>query len=1029
MLDKFNFFENLDEMVYVSDVDTYELIYVNRHLRQAMGMMTKEEYQGRRCHKVLQGFDKPCPFCNNHCLEPGQFQSWLHNNPVLNKRFLIKDTLVVMNGRRCRVEIAIDADAEVPNRASYYYTRQETILNECMGQVFSTTDPEESTERLLAYIGQTFHCHRVYIFELKGDVVDNTYEWCADGIDSQQEILQRVPVSGIDWWLRLFEDGEVTVIPHLEDIRDQYPESYAILKPQGITSLAAGPILADGEIVGFLGVDNPEPEMMELITPLLKVVGYVAVTLLKRRDLLARLHTLSYHDQLTGALNRNALAEYYGELDMDSLGVVYSDITGLKQVNDTQGHEAGDQMIVSCCEMLQKNMEGGLVYRTGGDEFLVLCPNCTEGRFQENVARLRQAVQENEYHMALGYAWSNQKPMHLEQLIIRADQVMYEDKRAYYQANGCRPGVDRRHGQDWLDNGKGTCRTPAVPQTPFQNFLATAYCDVEVMFQSMAQDNGYSYFYMGDMRKNLFYISDNMRDDFGFHSNLVPNLLNLWSRRISTPEFQDLYWQDISSMMRDKRSVHDLRYRVRDVHGNNQWIRCYGILRWNEDKTEPLFFSGRVTHQDMDFVVDPITNFPREHAAMQQLSDLEKTGDRTLVIGFGLNGLTEINSTKGRAYGDRLLKHFSNAMLESLCWKMSFYRLDGMRFMALVNPRCAGEGAEQLVQQIQHIVDECYRSLGISRQNTSSFAVLEYPMADFHADTLVENLISMIRVAKQDGSQQYVDYSSENIKRIHRMSNMTLALSRDVANHMENFRVVVQPVVKAETGRAIGGEVLLRWRFEDKDVSPASFIPILEKEKMIYEVGRWVFEQAVCACVRLRAHDPNFYLTFNVSLEQLSDPELLPFMERTLKKYRLPGNALVAELTESCLDRMPEKLLDFINACQQLGIQIALDDFGSGYSSLRMLLQYPSNIIKLDRSLVTEVTESTAKMNFIRSIVYACHQFGKTVCMEGVEHADENEIIRNTGCDMIQGYFYYRPMELSDTYGLISRETDGKGGA
>ena len=193
---------------------------------------------------------------------------------------------------------------------------------------------------------------------------------------------------------------------------------------------------------------------------------------------------------------------------------------------------------------------------------------------------------------------------------------------------------------------------------------------------------------------------------------------------------------------------------------------------------------------------------------------------------------------------------------------------------------------------------------------------------------------------------------------------------------------MIQPIVSAADGAVIGGEVLLRWTFEGKDVSPATFIPILEKIGLIHTVGRWVFEQATSTCVRLQSHDPAFYLTFNMSLHQLSDPQLLPFMKETLEKYRLSGSSLVAELTESCLDEQPEKLTGFVQACQKLGIFIALDDFGSGYSSLRMLLQYPSSIIKLDRSLVREMAQSTAKMHFIQSIVFACHQFGKTVCME-----------------------------------------------
>ena len=200
-------------------------------------------------------------------------------------------------------------------------------------------------------------------------------------------------------------------------------------------------------------------------------------------------------------------------------------------------------------------------------------------------------------------------------------------------------------------------------------------------------------------------------------------------------------------------------------------------------------------------------------------------------------------------------------------------------------------------------------------------------------------------------------------ERVKYMSNMALALSRDVLCGMENFRIVIQPIVSTLNGRAIGGEVLLRWKFGGKDISPAVFVPMLEKDNMIHLASRWVFEQAVCACMRLVSYDPDFYLSFNVSLYQLSDSHFLDFMEETLGKYQVDGCHLVAEMTESCMDEKPEKLLHFVTVCRKLGIRIALDDFGSGYSSLRMLLQYPTNIIKLDRSLLGEMVESADKMN------------------------------------------------------------------
>ena len=1010
------FFEQLDEMVYVTDIETHELVYMNRHLRKALGYRSHEEYVGRKCHQVLQGLETPCVFCTDDQLREGEFVSWTHKNPVLNKRFLVKDTLTCIDKKRYRIEIAIDADSEKVCQTPYYYARSETILNECLHHAFSTASAEESLENMLLYLGKTFSSDRAYIFEIYNTgVAANTYEWCAEGVTPQKELLQEIPPSAIDWWLTMFTKNEVMVIPNLEDIREKYPESYAILKPQDIRSLAAGPIKEKGRVIGFLGLDNPNVQMMALIQPLLKVIGYFVTALLRRRDLHARLHELSYHDQLTGAYNRHALAEYYEVLDMDSVGVIYCDITGLKWVNDNLGHEAGDQMICTCYETLREAVDSDKIYRSGGDEFVALCPNCTEEAFQDTIWRLRQKRRESEYHMAVGYAWSDKQPLVLEDLIVQADKLMYQDKRRYYEEND---HLERRRNLAAQEDG-GQVREP----TTFQRFLQSAYCDVESLFQSSSQDNDSSYFYLGDMQKDLFYISDNMRDDFGFRSNLVPHLLQKWARRISTPEFQDLFWQDISGMLREKRTFHDLRYRVRDVQGNNQWIRCYGILKWNEDRTKPLFFSGRVTHQDKNFVVDPISNFPREQAFFRQLNELKKNGERTIVIGFGLNGVAEVNSTKGRAYGDRLLKKLADALMEALSWKMFFYRTDGMRCLAIVNPLCQKESNESLVEQIREIAKTCYESMGISLQNVCSFGVMEYPCGDFSPEDLLDTMISLIRLARQETKLRYVDYSDQNIQRMKRMSNVVLALGQDVAHNMENFRIVVQPVVSAGDGHVCGGEVLLRWSFEGRDVSPAAFIPVLEKEGLIQQVGRWVFEQAVCTCVRLHAYDPTFYLTFNVSFHQLNDTQLVGFMEQMLEKYHLEGSSLVAELTENSLDEEPEKLMEFVDACQRLGIYTALDDFGSGYSSLRMLLQYPSSIIKLDRSLVQEIMESNEKMDFIRSIVFACHQFGKTVCVEGVEDAEQNEIIIATGCDMIQGYYYHRPMELSDLYRLISQSS------
>lgn len=1016
------FFEEMDEFVYISDTQTHQLVYMNRRMRESLGYQRPEDYMGKLCYEVLQGSAHPCAFCNNQQLKEGQFLSWVHKNPVFNKRYLVKDSLLTDQGRSYRIEVAVDVDAEVVCNTPYYYARSETILNECMRQMFSTTHPNDALELLLSYLGRTFQCDRAYVFEIDSDErVDNTYEWCREGVEPQKDILQKVPLSSIDWWMQVFSRDEVILIRDLEDIRAQYPMVYAMLKPQNVNTLAAGPVSSEGKVTGFLGVDNPNREMMGMLAPIINVVGRFVASLLSRRDLLCRLHALSYHDPLTNLYNRNAMNAMFEQGarlgSLKQLGVVYCDITSLKQTNDSMGHDAGDRLIRHCVSLLQETLQTHWIYRSGGDEFVALFGDFSRERFEENVQALRHRIQQDQHHMAVGYAWSDQPPFDLDDLICRADQVMYQDKRDYYRINGSIPGIDRRKSdrrQESAVQDKGSL---------FYHFLASTYHDMEFLFQSISQQNTVGYFYFGDMAKDLFYISDNMRDEFGFRSNVVPGLLKEWAKRIPSPQYRDMYRRQIQTMLLEKRTVHDLRYQIRNAAGKTIWIRCFGLLKWNEDKTQPLFFAGRVTHQDDDFVVDPVTNFPRATAMFSRVEQLRQAGRQCLAIGFSLNSITELNNARGRTSSDHLVSNIADELMKNLMDKMSFYRLEGMRYMALVDPACA-ESREELVHQIREIVENGYKSVGLSVHHPCSFALMECPKARLTPSDFVENMVSLIKVAKQDSKQLFVVDSQENSEKIRNMSNIALALSRDVLRGMENFRIVIQPVVSVQTGQVVGGEVLLRWTFQGQDISPAVFIPLLEKGNLIQLAGRWVFEQAACNCMRLAACMPEFYLTFNMSLQQLSDDQFTDFMRATLEKYRVSGSNLVAEMTESSMDERPEQLMRFVDACRELDIGIALDDFGSGYSSLRMLLQYPSSIIKLDRSLLLEMVASEDKMNFISSIVYACHRFGKKVCMEGVETWAQDGIIRECGCDMIQGFYYYRPMELEDVYSLVSKEAE-----
>ena len=220
-----SFFEELDELVYISDLDTHKLIYMNRRLRQSLGYGDSNAYEGNKCYEVLQGRHSPCSFCTNSALQEGKFLSWTHKNPVLNKRYLIKDTVQMIEGRRCRIEIAIDIDSEVVCNTPYYYARSETILNDCLQRIFSTTNPGKGVELVLEYLGQTFECDRAYVFEISQEKIYNSYEWCGEGVMPQKDALQDIPISFLEWWLKVFQKNRVLVLEDLEDIREQHPNS------------------------------------------------------------------------------------------------------------------------------------------------------------------------------------------------------------------------------------------------------------------------------------------------------------------------------------------------------------------------------------------------------------------------------------------------------------------------------------------------------------------------------------------------------------------------------------------------------------------------------------------------------------------------------------------------------------------------------------------------------------------------------------------------------------------------------------
>ena len=437
------FFENLDEYVYVADAETHELVYMNKKTLRTYGFQSCDEITGLKCYEVLQGNSVPCGICNNEQLKHGYFKEWEYYNPLLRKDLHIKDTLVEEDGKKYRMEIAIDCGAlSEREENSADYRNMEAALNRAIRVALRQETMDQTLQVLLEFIGKTLEAGRAYIFERDERNYDsNTYEWAAKGVTPEKDTLQNLPPEICEGWYQKFEENQNIVTENLEDMKDVDPQMYEVLSRQNIHSLVVVPLYDDEKVIGFYGVDNPPARYFNFVSEMLQIMGHFIVSSLKQRNLVRELEVMSYSDPLTTLGNRYAMERYIQQADHKKpIGVVYCDITGLKRVNDSEGHSAGDRLIRRCCGCLKRVFAGNGLFRIGGDEMVVLCSGISEAELYRKVEELKADLEACHATMAVGAAVSTLEEVGEDYLLIEPERRMYQDKAEYYRDTG----LDRR---------------------------------------------------------------------------------------------------------------------------------------------------------------------------------------------------------------------------------------------------------------------------------------------------------------------------------------------------------------------------------------------------------------------------------------------------------------------------------------------------------------------------------------------------------------------------------------------------------
>lgn len=316
------------------------------------------------------------------------------------------------------------------------------FVNELLKYASSIEDPDTIIDEMLAFLGKELGADRSYIFEdFYGEYFDNTYEWCNEGVSAEKDNLQHVPYDVCEVWYKEYDKHNNICILDIEEYKDVSRPMYDLLKPQGINTLVTGPLELNGKYIGFFGVDNPPIENIEDISAIITMLSYIMSIMIRHRDIVLKMKRISIEDQLTGVYNRYALEFLEEKLHGDDpVCVMCCDINGLKKMNDTKGHDAGDKLIRNTSNALAKIFDKKRVYRVGGDEFVVVYKDTSLEEFEKKVEKLRMLFDISDVKVALGYVHYKHSKFSLQQMMKEADAKMYDDKKEYYS----NAGVDRR---------------------------------------------------------------------------------------------------------------------------------------------------------------------------------------------------------------------------------------------------------------------------------------------------------------------------------------------------------------------------------------------------------------------------------------------------------------------------------------------------------------------------------------------------------------------------------------------------------
>ena len=718
---------------------------------------------------------------------------------------------------------------------------------------------------------------------------------------------------------------------------------------------------------------------------------------------------IARRDELTHTKNKTAYREMEAELQKnidegcEPFGIVVCDINGLKTINDTEGHKAGDDYIRNSCLLICRTFSHSPVFRIGGDEFVVILKGKEFTDGQKLLSSMRKQVEENIRVgegpvVASGFAdFRPGEDRTVEEVFNRADNQMYIDKTSLKEMKLLQESRTLKE--------KANIRIITEDRRIMLDTLFRA-------FEIVAEG---TYVYVCDMKYDFSRWSKNAVDMFGLPSEYMYGAGDIWENQIH-PEDRKAYHKGIDEIFSGNSAGHDMQYRAKRITGEYDVCTCRGVVI-HDPSGEPDYFVGTIHNHGLQGHVDTLTGLRNQYGFFEDLDSWIKRSARTNVVLLGISRFSEINEMFGYHIGNRVLQNYARKIYEQVGNTGHVYRIDGTKFAVITNSL----SAEEIEEQYKHFRGVLHDGLELDGKKVIldlNCGALRVDAFDIDSQTAYACLNFAYEESKKQQKGDIVwfrnDLNEDNQQRLEKLH----AIRASIMHGYEGFYLLYQPVVDARTEQLIGGEALLRWSNDRYGmVPPDQFIPVLESDPLFPELGEWIIREAVLAAKQVLGTHPDFIMNVNLSYSQLEKPNFVDSVLKILNDLEYPPENLCLEVTERCRLLDIELLKNVVITLKSRGILVALDDFGTGFSSVGIVKEIPFDTIKIDRSFVQLIEENDVDKKIVQNITSLGSICGSAVCVEGIETKGMKEILKSYSVKSFQGYYYAKPLSLEQFLG------------